>query len=182
MLTTPCRWPNVSLLPTQLIDRATHIVLKNPSIAYPAMGYGPDAGDPKLRKNVASWLTQFHEPTNPVTVERICITGGASQNLACLLQTFTDALYTRNVWIVVPAYMLAFRIFEDAGFHRKLRAVPEDDEGINIDFLRREIGKSEDKARSDGNNVPVSTAGQCGSVPFLHSRRRLWICLVVMMA
>lgn len=56
---------------------------------------------------------------------------------------------------MAPAYMLAFRIFEDSGFHEKLRAVPEDEEGIDIDFLRKEIKKAEEKARSDGNTTPV---------------------------
>ncbi|KAJ4373194.1 Valine--pyruvate aminotransferase [Neocucurbitaria cava] len=147
-------WPSLSLLPTQLLDKASHNVLKNTSIAFPAMCYGPDAGDSRLRRNVASWLTKFYEPSEPVSEERICITGGASQNLACLLQVFTDPVYTRNVWIVAPAYMLSFRIFEDAGFHKKLRAVPEDEEGIDIEYLRREIEKSEAKAQKDNNNTP----------------------------
>lgn len=147
-------WPNTSLLPTQLVDKATHNVLRNKTIAYPAMCYGPDSGDPRLLKNVASWLTNFYQPKDAITDERICITGGASQNLACLLQVFSDPAYTRNVWIVAPAYMLSFRIFEDAGFHKKLRAIPEDDEGIDIDYLRSEIQKSEDKAKAEGNNEP----------------------------
>jgi DNA-binding transcriptional MocR family regulator len=121
------------------------------------MCYGPDSGDPRLLKNVASWLTSFYQPRDTITDERICITGGASQNLACLLQVFSDPTYTRNVWIVAPAYMLSFRIFEDSGFHKKLRAVPEDDDGVDIDYLRSEIRKSEDKARAEGNNEPVST-------------------------
>lgn len=120
------------------------------------MCYGPDAGDPRLRTNISSWLTKFYQPADPITDERICITGGASQNLACLLQVFTDPEFTRNVWIVAPAYMLSFRIFEDAGFNDKLRAVPEDDEGIDIGFLREQIQKSEEKAKSDNNNKPVS--------------------------
>lgn len=122
------------------------------------MCYGPDAGDERLRKNVASWLTSFYQPTHPIAEERICITGGASQNLACLLQVFTDPVYTRNVWIVAPAYMLSFRLFEDSGFHDKLRAIPEDDEGIDIKYLRQEITKSEEKA-NDGNMIPVSVIG-----------------------
>jgi hypothetical protein len=89
-----------------------------------------------------------------VTDERITITGGASQNLACLLQVFSDPLFTRNVWIVSPAYMLAFRIFQDSAL--KLRAVPEDNEGIDIDFLRREIKKSEEKAVAEKNDELVS--------------------------
>jgi DNA-binding transcriptional MocR family regulator len=123
------------------------------------MCYGPDAGDPRLRKNVASWLTSFYQPVDAISEERICITGGASQNLACLLQVYTDPVFTRNVWIVAPAYMLSFRMFEDAGFHEKLRAIPEDDQGIDIKYLRQEIKKSEAKARAAGNNEPVSSAG-----------------------
>lgn len=75
--------------------------------------------------------------------------------MACLLQVFTDPIFTRNVWVVSPSYMLAFRIFDDSGFHQKLRAVPEDDEGIDIGYLKKEIRKSEDKAKADGNNAPV---------------------------
>ncbi|KAH8708441.1 pyridoxal phosphate-dependent transferase [Phaeosphaeriaceae sp. PMI808] len=147
-------WPNTSLLPTQLLDKATHNVLKNHTIAYPALCYGPDPGDPRLRDNVASWLTGFYQPADPVSQERICITGGASQNLACLLQVYTDPIFTRNVWVVAPAYMLSFRMFEDAGFYKKLRAIPEDDEGVDLEYLRREIKNSENQARADGNNEP----------------------------
>ena len=122
------------------------------------MCYGPDSGDPRLRRNVAQWLTDFYKPADAVSEERICISGGASQNLACLLQDFTDPVYTRNVWIVAPAYMLAFRIFEDAGFHKKLRAVPEEGEGIDMEYLRSQISKSEHKAKAENNNEPVSVA------------------------
>ena len=146
----------MSLLPTQLLDKAAHNVLQKKPIAYPAMCYGPDSGDPRLKNNIAQWLTTFYKPADPVSEDRICISGGASQNLACLLQDFTDPVYTRNVWIVAPAYMLAFRIFEDAGFHKKLRAVPEDEEGIDMAYLRSQIKLSEERARSESNNEPVS--------------------------
>ncbi|KAF2124813.1 PLP-dependent transferase [Dothidotthia symphoricarpi CBS 119687] len=148
------RWPNTALLPTQLLEKATHNVLKNKTIAFPAMCYGPDDGDPRLLRNVASWLTKFYQPADPISENRLCITGGASQNLACLLQVFSDPIYTRHVFLVSPAYMLCFRIFEDAGFHTRLRAVPEDDEGIDIDFLERQLEKSEEKAKADGNDEP----------------------------
>jgi DNA-binding transcriptional MocR family regulator len=148
-------------------------MLKNQAIAYPAMCYGPDAGDPRLRKNVASWLTSFYQPVDAISEERICITGGASQNLACLLQVYTDPVFTRNVWIVAPAYMLSFRMFEDAGFHEKLRAIPEDDQGIDIEYLRQEIKKSEAKARAAGNNEPVSIAGGTKSNSYRASQHYL---------
>ena len=138
----------MSLLPTQLLDKAAHNVLQKKPMAYPAMCYGPDSGDPRLRSNIAQWLTKFYKPADPVSEERVCISGGASQNLACLLQDFTDPVYTRNVWIVAPAYMLAFRIFEDAG--------PEDEEGIDMSYLRSQIRQSEERAKSENNNEPVS--------------------------
>ena len=66
------------------------------------------------------------------------MTGGASQALACILQVFTDPVATKSVWFVEPAYMLAFRIFEDAGLERKkFRGVEEDEGGIDVGELRR---------------------------------------------
>jgi DNA-binding transcriptional MocR family regulator len=146
------------LLPTQLLDKAAHNVLTSKTVGIPALLYGKDPGDPRLRTNVASWLSQFYAPPTPITDERITITGGASQNLSCLLQVFTDPVYTRNVWIVSPSYMLAFRVFDDAGFQKKLRAVPEDEEGIDIEYLRDQIRKSEERAVADGNNEPVRSS------------------------
>lgn len=122
------------------------------------MLYGPDEGDGRLREALAKWLSDFYIPEQPVESERITITGGASQNLGVVAQTFTDPVYTRNVWIVSPTYMLVFRILDDAGLHHKLRAVPEDEQGIDVEYLRREIEKSERQAQIDGNNQPVSSA------------------------
>ncbi|KAF1811434.1 PLP-dependent transferase, partial [Eremomyces bilateralis CBS 781.70] len=89
-------------------------------------------------------------PPNPdasIPSDRILITGGASQSLANILAAFTDPTITLRIWIVAPAYMLAFRIFEDAGFVGRLRAVPEGNEGIDIDFLEHEIQAVEDDER-----------------------------------
>lgn len=112
-------------------------------------GYEP------LRESIAKWLSAFYRPSQgDVTSKRIVITGGASQNLGCILNVYTDPEYTRNVWIVAPAYFLAFRIFEDAGFGEKMRAVPEDEDGVDISYLRREIKKSEEAARKNGIETP----------------------------
>ncbi|GME58804.1 aminotransferase [Neofusicoccum parvum] len=144
-------WPNTSLLPTAVIKQAADSVLTRPDVAVPGLLYGPDPGDPGARKSIAAWLTDFYHPSEPVTDDRITVTGGASQNLGCVLQFFTDPIFTRNIWISSPAYFLAFPIFEDAGFHRKLRSVPENCGGVDVDFLRQEITKSEEKAKRDGN-------------------------------
>lgn len=148
-------WPCPGLLPNHLIKRAAERVLADKEKYTPALLYGPDPGYEPLRESVAAWLTSFYKPAaEDVTSKRICITGGASQNLGCVLNVYTDPEFTRNVWIVAPAYFLAFRIFEDAGFADKMRAVPEDEEGIDMGYLRREIKKSEEAAKKNGVEKP----------------------------
>jgi len=148
-------WPNPALLPVADLCRASTVALSTPSIYEPGLQYGPDEGYQPLRQRVAQWLTSFYNPREPVTQDRICITGGASQNLACILQVFTDPAFTRNVWMVAPTYYLACRIFDDAGFANRLRAVPEDQEGIDIEFLERALREAEERAIAEGNTQPV---------------------------
>jgi len=149
-------WPNPALLPIELIRQAANKALSNPTVATDGLLYGPDPGHEPLRHAVAQWLTSFYQPRpSSVTADRICITGGASQNLGCMLAVYTDPAYTRRVWVVAPAYMLAFRVFEDAGFGGKMTAVPEDEEGVDLAFLRREMERSEEEARRKGVDRPV---------------------------
>ena len=148
-------WPNPSLLPAARLKAATNAALSDPKVFEMGLEYAPDEGWMPLREQVASWLTDFYRPPQPITTDRISITGGASQNLACLLQVFSDPLYTRNVWMIAPCYLLACRMFEDAGFAQKMRAVPEDGEGIDLGYLRREMQRSEKMAEEEGNTRPT---------------------------
>ena len=148
-------WPNSALLPAAQIDTASTVALSNADVYIPGLLYGPDPGYEPLRKNIANWLTYFYQPPSQILVERICVTGGASQNLACILQVFSDPLFTRNVWMISPTYFLACRIFEDSGFHGRLRSVPEDEEGVDIKYLRNALHQSEMEARAGGNTQPV---------------------------
>ena len=148
-------WPNTSLLPVAQIKSASSTALSDREVFTKGLEYGPDPGYEPLRTIIAKWLTQFYRPVEPITAARICITGGASQNLACILQVFSDPLYTRNVWMVAPTYYLACRIFEDSGFHGRLRSIPEDKEGLDIGYLRRELQKTEDEAKGEGNTKAV---------------------------
>lgn len=136
-------WPHPSLLPIEAIKRASQKALSDETVVVPGLCYGPDAGFEPLRESVEEWLSGFYEGGREVEGkqesmgigigigrgrigrdggngdkagkgERICITGGASQNLACLLQVFADPVYTK-VWMVAPCYFLACRIFDDAG-------------------------------------------------------------------
>ena len=151
-------WPNPQLLPAAAINTAANAVLSDPDVSAPALLYAPDPGYEPLRERIAEWLTAFYLPKQPIQADRICVTGGASQNLACILQVFSDPIYTRNVWMVAPTYFLACRIFVDSGFQGRLRAVPEDQEGINLEYLSCEIQRSEDAARAEGNLKPVGAA------------------------
>jgi DNA-binding transcriptional MocR family regulator len=146
-------WPSSTLLPTNLIKHAALAALNNPQIAQDALSYGPDPGYEPARVAIAQWLTNSYASPSPITPDRLCITGGASQNLGSLLGVYTDPAYTRKIWIVAPAYFLAFRIFEDAGFGGRMRAVPEDGEGLDIAFLEREVRKSEERDSMRGENV-----------------------------
>ncbi|CAG8167940.1 unnamed protein product [Penicillium nalgiovense] len=147
-------WPNPALLPAPILRHSATTVLSNPSIATPALLYGPDEGYEPLRTHIAAWLSDFYQPREPISSKRICITGGASQNLACVLQTFTDPVYTRNVWMVAPTYHLAARIMDDAGFAGRLRGIPEDDEGVNIALLESGLRGAEENALRAGNTEP----------------------------
>jgi DNA-binding transcriptional MocR family regulator len=146
-------WPSTSLLPTQHISRAAQTALADPSIAFPGLLYGPDEGYVPLRETLGVWLSEFYQPDESVGKERITITGGASQNLACLLEVYTDPVYTRDVLFAAPAYMLAFRIFEDNGFSGKMKAIPEDDDGMDMGLLRKALEESE--KHSSENKTPV---------------------------
>ena len=142
-------WPSTSLLPISAISEAAQHVLADPAISHPGLLYGPDEGFAPLRESVGDFLNEFYQPEGGITKERIVISGGASQNMGCVLQVFTDPLYTQSIQIVTPAYMLSFRIFEDHGFAGKMRAVPEDEDGVDVQNLRRSLEASEDRGGSN---------------------------------
>lgn len=139
--------PSPALIPIQHIQKAANHALSNPAIWQQGTNYGPDAGYIPLRQNLSRWLASFYASDRGKTenpdVERICVTGGASQNLANILQVYTDPVQTRRIFVVEPAYFLSFRIFEDAGFGGRLKGVPEDKEGVDLkaleDALKQEV-------------------------------------------
>lgn len=85
--------PHPDLLPALQFRKASELAFSNPSVLYQGLNYGPDQGYEPLRSQLARWLTQFYQPNDPVGPERICISAGASQNLARILQVFSDPIY-----------------------------------------------------------------------------------------
>lgn len=102
-------WPSPDLLPVEMLRRAADKVFTNPEVHVPALQYGPDPGYEPLRRALAGWLASRYclDPAKAGQkgVDEICITGGASQSVACVLQSFTDVGFTRAVWAVEPCYV-----------------------------------------------------------------------------
>ncbi|KAL4941387.1 pyridoxal phosphate-dependent transferase [Aspergillus oleicola] len=161
-------WPSPRLLPSQALQEAATATLSDIGRATDSMLYGPSIGDPALRRGVSAWLSELYtlrsqtvqlpllqndhdestpassaKPT-PISADRICITNGASQNLASIMEAFTDPIYTLRIWMVEPTYFHACTIFEDAGFQGRLVGVPEDEEGLDVEFLRSQMALVEE--------------------------------------
>lgn len=136
-------WPSPSLFPASQILSGAGNVLNSNKKTSAALIYGPDAGYQPLREEIGKWLTSIYKDSDEISAERICITNGASANLENILAKFTEPGYTRRIWMIEPSYFLACPIFTDAGFAGRLRGVPEDEEGLDVDFLRRALEESE---------------------------------------
>lgn len=144
-------WPSPHVLPAESLKVAASRVLSDPDVFIPALQYGPDSGYQPLREELSKFLSTYYDaPPDP---ERICITGGASQSVACILQSYTEPVYTKAVWVIAPCYYLACPIFEDSGFKDRLRAVPEDSEGVDLASLEK--GLREWEGQIDPDERPV---------------------------
>ncbi|KAH7013034.1 pyridoxal phosphate-dependent transferase [Ilyonectria destructans] len=132
-------WPSPSLFPASELLASASEVLQSPKKTSAALIYGPDAGYQPLRQAIASWLASIYSPTGCISYDRVCISNGASANLENILAKFTEPGYTKRIWMIEPSYFLACPIFTDAGFEGRLRGVPEDEEGLDVEFLRSNL-------------------------------------------
>lgn len=136
-------WPSPSLFPASQLLTGAGGILQSQKKTAAALIYGPDAGYAPLRGRIAEWLNTVYA-SQPSSADRICVSNGASMNLENILVKFAEPGYTRNIWMVEPSYFLACPIFTDAGYTGRLRGVPEDEEGLDIDFLRAAFQKVEE--------------------------------------
>ncbi|EPS34224.1 hypothetical protein POX_a00803 [Penicillium oxalicum] len=145
-------WPAPELVPVDSFKEAAVQALSDITVSNDGFGYGPDEGYMPLREKIARWLTQFYNLREAITSNRICITGGASQNLSRILEVFSDPLQTKMIWLAEPTYHLVFQIFEDAGFYGRMKAIPEDEFGMDVCALERvlaELPSADDNVGSD---------------------------------
>lgn len=149
-------WPSPYLFPaSQLLDGASGILHSSKKTAA-ALIYGPSAGYEPLRKRIAGWLSPIYSPDKPISYERICVSNGASGNLENILVKFTEPGYTRRIWMVEPSYFLACPVFTDAGFEGRLRGVPEDEEGLDINYLRSALESVEKETHPEAPQLKTS--------------------------
>ncbi|CAH0026015.1 unnamed protein product [Clonostachys rhizophaga] len=151
-------WPSPSLFPSEALNAAVTSVLSSFDAASSALVYGPSRGHVPLRSQMAKFLgSMYHNDPEAIEESRVCIAGGASQNLSNALLRFADPSYTRRVWMVEPTYFLACPVFEDCGFIGKLRGVPEDDEGIDLGFLAKALAETEAEYAGQGEQGRLKT-------------------------
>lgn len=148
-------WPSTTLHPAAPLLSAAGPILSSPDHSATALNYGAGHGHGPLRASIAAWLTAAYAPRNAdgtafaIPPARIMVGHGASGTLLNAALRFADARYTRCVWMVEPTYFLACPIFADAGFGEgRMRGVPEDEEGIDLEFLRDGIAEVEEGVRS----------------------------------
>ncbi|KAH8808762.1 pyridoxal phosphate-dependent transferase [Xylogone sp. PMI_703] len=173
-------WPNPSLLPVEALKRAANHALEKRDVAVPALLYGPDPGYGPLREQIASWLSAFYSSTfsqipgftgppststsstaaaeASIPKDRIVITGGASQNLACACQVFSDPVRTLRTWMVAPSYFLAGGVFGDSGL--VCGAAPEGKEGVDLEELERRIVEVERVEGGRKKGKPLKPKGE----------------------
>ncbi|KAH8597263.1 pyridoxal phosphate-dependent transferase [Bisporella sp. PMI_857] len=158
-------WPSPRLFPTKQLAKAATASILDPKIAASALIYGPDLGYAPLRESIANWLSEFYSPSRgAISTDRIAITGGASQNLASILHVFTDPTITQIVWMVEPTYFLACAIFQDAGFADRLRGVPENERGLDIEFLKNALAKFESEINETASTKKLKPAEQYSKI------------------
>lgn len=144
-------WPTPRLHPVAALGAAASGVFGRQDVNED-LKYGPELGNRETRDLIAKWLAESYQQGPAVTGDRIIITNGASNGLATLLQKLADPASTATVWMVEPTYFLACPIFRDAGFSGRIRGVPEEEDGIDLDFLARALEEA-DASRLSGDGL-----------------------------
>ncbi|KAI5856330.1 putative aminotransferase [Tricharina praecox] len=142
-----CQSPR--LLPAASIAYASRSVLTDPFAYADALL----CSSIPLRAAITDWLNTFYNTT--ATAEELYVTAGKYQALEGILQKFSDPVFTRSVWLLAPSPRGCKTIFEDCCLGSKIRFVPEDKEGIDIEALERGLCEEEARATAAVNLRPA---------------------------
>ncbi|KAH8553451.1 pyridoxal phosphate-dependent transferase [Umbelopsis sp. PMI_123] len=137
--------PSRDLMPIDMMATACQSGLSCNEDAWNSFQYGPEAGDLAFREELAVLLSTqtfgLHQ-TSMVQSHTIACTSGASQSFVNLLSLLTDPIHTSHVFLQSPTYHLVFQMVKDRGFDQnQLVAVPEDDDGIQVDWLEQKLNE-----------------------------------------
>ncbi len=132
-------------IPNALIERAMHEVLAAPQRYRHALNYGGPAGS----DNLIAAIRRFHLAhrigcVDQATLDRKRIIIGPS-GATSLLQSICDVMGRGIVITSDPMYYIYTELLSRRGY--QILAVPEDDEGIDTDRLRRRLDSLGDAAR-----------------------------------
>ncbi|KAJ3358924.1 hypothetical protein HDU91_005067, partial [Kappamyces sp. JEL0680] len=81
--------PDATLLPTDMIQRAVDQRMRQDD-AWIALQYGPQLGDAVFRNALADFLSSPLAYASPVLPSHLCVSNGASQSLANLMNLFAQ--------------------------------------------------------------------------------------------
>lgn len=148
--------PSFELLPTEMMQRAAEHRLSQRDATY--LNYGFEQGDGYLREALADFLA--HEYKLPVVTASLMITGGASQAIDIICNTFTrpgDVIFVEE-----PTFFLILNLFRD--YDLTVVPIPVSAEGLDFDVLEHELTKHQPKflytipafQNPIGRNMPAS--------------------------
>lgn len=129
--------PSFELLPTEMMQRAAEHRLSQRDATY--LNYGFEQGDGYLREALAAFLAS--EYRLPVDATSLMITGGASQAIDMVCNTFTrpgDVIFVEE-----PTFFLILNLFRD--YDLTVIPIPVSAEGIDFDVLEHQLTKHQPK-------------------------------------
>lgn len=128
---------NERAIPRDLIAQAMQRVLDQPQRYRAALNYGGPEGSPNLIRSLRQFLTRHRIGglTDDVLDQRRIIIGPSGAT--SLLDAFAQVLPTGIVVTTDPVYYIFADLLERRG--HELLAVPEDEQGIRTDLLRRKL-------------------------------------------
>lgn len=123
--------PNDDLLPLNILQEASKELFSSPDSYSYSMQYGPQLGDELFRKRLAEWLKE--QGLHNVESGHFCLTNGASQSLANIINLFTN----QNTIVLVenPTYFIGIRLIREMMSSNKIVSCPGDSDGLDLEIL-----------------------------------------------